>query len=98
MTKICSLGGSIQGLVQSAVPPACVTFRRWKSFKGMTTRSKETGGLPRLVFRLKLFAHGNILINRHGGLKETRLCGRQHAEMRTIPLIFIRWAHIRVWP
>jgi hypothetical protein len=98
MTKKCFFGGSILGLVRLAVPPTSVTFRRRTPFKGMTTRARKTAGLPRFIFRLKSFARGDILIDKHGGLKEMRLCGRQHAEIWTIPLTFLSGAHIRVGP
>jgi len=98
MTKTCFFGGSLLGSAQLAGPPTSVTFRRRTPFKEMTTRSRKTGGLPRFIFCLKSFARGDILIDKHGDLKEIRLCGRQHAEIRTIPLTFIRWAHVRVGP
>ena len=98
MTKKCFFGGSILGLAQLAVPPTNVTFRRRTPFKRMMNGSRKAGGTPRFIFRLKLFARGDILIDKYGDLKEMRLCGWPQAEVWTIPLTFIRWVHIGVEP
>ncbi|MGA2362765.1 MAG: hypothetical protein ABSG73_09940 [Candidatus Aminicenantales bacterium] len=97
-TKKGFFGGSILGLVLLAAPPANVTFHARKPYKGMTTRSRIAGRTAHFFFRLKSFARGNILMDKHGKLNEMRLRGRPNADIRPIPLTVIRSAHFGVEP
>ena len=60
--------------------------------------SRKAGGTPRFIFRLKLAARGDILVDEHGDLKGMRLCVWPQAEVWTSPLTFLSGAHIRVGP